>query len=184
VSAAVSDRAGEAVLSVSSDLYGSSLFRPRGFRSYGSMKVPVVTLDQVAHEKKIAGHGLLKIDVQFAEHLVLKGAQQLLEQVDALLVELSLVGYASQEMLFHEMCELIRSLGFRYYEDAGGWRSPVDGTLLQKDVLFVKEHLYVYKRQSPEQQASANGDVSGPNVSEKASMKESGSTLQPIPADF
>jgi hypothetical protein len=57
----------------------------------------------------------------------------------ALLLELSVVSYASQSVLFPEMCDLIRRLGFRYYEDIGRWRSPVDGTPLQKDVLFVRE---------------------------------------------
>jgi hypothetical protein len=84
---------------------------------------------------------LLKIDVQFAEHLVLAGAKELLPQVDAILVELSLFRYASQAKLFHEMCDLIRTLGFRYFEDVGGWRSPITGIQLQKDVLFVRESL-------------------------------------------
>lgn len=145
VPVAVSDRPGEADFSVSDDLYGSSLLRPADLRSYDTLKVPVRTVDQVAREKKLSGRGLLKIDVQFAEHLVLAGAKDLLPQVDALLVELSLVRYAPQALLFPEMCELIRKMGFRYYEDTGGWRCPVDGTMVQKDVLFVRENLFLYK---------------------------------------
>lgn len=143
---AVSDQAGEAELSVSSDLYGSSLLHPSDFRVYEPQRVAVRTLDEIAHEKNLTGQGLLKMDVQFAEHLVLNGAKRLMPQVDALLVELSLVRYADQPMIFPEMCEMIRALGFRYYEDAGGWRCPVDGTALQKDVLFVRENLFVYRR--------------------------------------
>jgi hypothetical protein len=96
----------------------------------------------VARERNLRGRGLLKIDVQFTEHLVLAGAIDLLAQVDALIIELSLVRYASQPMLFPEMCDLLDNLGFRYHEDVGGWRSPVDGRQLQKDVLFVKKHLF------------------------------------------
>ncbi len=147
---AVSDRPGEARLSVSNDLYGSSLLQPADTRTYDSVTVSVRTLDQIWEEKKILGRGLLKIDVQFTEHLVLNGAKKLLGQVDALLVELSLFRYASQAMLFPEMCELIRQLGFRYYEDTGGWRCPVDGTMLQKDVLFVREDLFLYHSKSLE----------------------------------
>ena len=141
---AVSDSAGEVELSVSEDLYGSSLFNPSDFRHYDKLKVPVETLDQIAAEHALVGRGLLKMDVQFAEHLVLRGARELLPRVDALLVELSLVRYASQPMLFFEMCEWLRGLGFRYYEDVGGWRCPVDGTALQKDVVFVREDLFPY----------------------------------------
>src|SRR5262249_48110297 len=111
-----------------------------------------------------------------------KGAERLLEQIDALLIELSLVGYASQEMLFHEMCALIKGLGFRYYEDAGGWRSPIDGTMLQKDVFFFREHLFPYKRRKASLPNNRNGDL-------QASLKVNspggtGSVLQPASADF
>jgi FkbM family methyltransferase len=143
VAAAVSDKPGEAEFKVSDDLYGSSLLDPGEHRPYELLKVPVLTLDQIAAEKHLTGRGLLKIDVQFAEHLVLAGAQQLIKQVDALVLELSLFRYAPEAMLFPEMFELVRSLGFNYCEDIGGWRSPVDGTTLQKDVLFVRDSLLV-----------------------------------------
>jgi FkbM family methyltransferase len=143
VTAAVSDRPGEAEFKVSDDLYGSSLLHPGDHRPYETIRVPVLTLDQIAVEKKITGRGLLKIDVQFAEHLVLAGAREFINQVDALVLELSLFRYAPEALLFGEMFDLVRSLGFHYCEDIGGWRSPVDGTTLQKDVLFVREHLLI-----------------------------------------
>lgn len=149
IGAAVSDQPGEAELNVSADLYGSSLLQPGDSRSYESIKVPVLTLDQIAAERKLSGRGLLKIDVQFTEHLVLAGARRLLAQVDALLLELSLFRYAPDALLFPEMCELVRGLGFNYYEDTGGWRSPVDGTTLQKDVLFVRDSLFVQGTRLP-----------------------------------
>jgi hypothetical protein len=118
---------------VSPDLYGSSLLHPADFRSYEQVEVRVVTIDSVAKEKKITGRGILKIDVQCAEHLVLEGAATLLPQVDVIVLELSLVRYASEAKVLSEMLALMQQLGFRYYDDAGRWRSPVDGTLLQKD---------------------------------------------------
>jgi FkbM family methyltransferase len=143
VPVAVSELPGEAELQLTDDLYGSSLFSASTRKMDNSVKVTVKTLDQVARDKQIAGRGLLKLDVQFVEHLVLRGAKQFLQQVDALLVELSLFRYNAQALTFPEMYELIRSLGFRYYEDVGGWRSPADGTTLQKDVLFVREGLFL-----------------------------------------
>ena len=110
----------------------------------------VSTLDELARERNLQGRGLLKMDVQFTEHLVLAGAVELLAQVDALIIELSLVRYASQPMLFPEMCDLLDELGFRYHEDVGGWRSPVDGRQLQKDVLFVKKQLFPETDESEE----------------------------------
>lgn len=157
VAAAVSDRPGEAKLNVSPDLYGSSLLHPGDSRGYETLRVPILTLDQIAQEKKIAGRGLLKIDVQFTEHLVLAGARRLLEQVDALLLELSLFRYAPEAMLFPEMCDLVHKLGFHYAEDLGGWRSPVDGTTLQKDVLFVRDRFFVQGNHEPAQRAAPVG---------------------------
>jgi len=52
VVAAVSDRPGEAEFKVSDDLYGSSLLDPGENRRYELLKVPVLTLDQKANEKK------------------------------------------------------------------------------------------------------------------------------------
>ena len=181
---ALSDRTGEMELNVSSDLYGSSLYRPADYRSYKPLKVPVVTLDQAAREKKVIGRGLLKIDVQFAEHLVLKGGQEILGQIDALLVELSLVSYAAGTRLFPEMCELIRRLGFRYYEDAGGWRWPVDGTLLQKDVLFVREQLF--DQLATLEVTAAPGRVAAAEVeaSSAETLADRPSALEPTTADF
>src|SRR5581483_8124523 len=149
IAAAVSDRPGEAELNVSPDLYGSSLLRPSDQSAGETITVPVVTLDDIAAQRKLSGRGLLKIDVQFTEHLVLAGAEQLLHQVDVLLLELSLFRYAPEAMLFPEMCELVRSLGFNYFEDVGGWRTPVDGTMLQKDVLFVRDSLFVQGMHKP-----------------------------------
>jgi FkbM family methyltransferase len=168
IAAAVSDKPGEAELNVSPDLYGSSLLRPGDSRAYETVKVPVVTLDEVARERKLSGRGLLKIDVQFTEHLVLAGARQLLEQVDALLLELSLFRYAPEAMLFPEMCELVRSLGFHYYEDTGGWRSPVDGTTLQKDVLFVRDNLFVQGAHKPAKRVATMAAPEVAQISEPA----------------
>lgn len=142
VVAAVSNEAGEVDLQVSGDLYGSSLLRPTDHRAYETVKVRALTLDQLREEKDLQGRGLMKIDVQCAEHLVLEGARGLLPQVDGILIELSLIELAPGAKLFLEMCEMFQRLGFRYYDDAGGWRCPIKGTLLQKDVLFLRQKLF------------------------------------------
>jgi FkbM family methyltransferase len=145
VTAAISNEAGEAEFQVSPDHYNSTLLRPSDFRVYETIKVPVTTLDLVAADKKLEGRGLAKIDVQYSEHLVLAGAAKLLSQIDAVVLELSFVRYAPEAKLFQEMCELLTGLGYRYFDEAGVWRSPVDGTLLQKDVLFLREGFLPYR---------------------------------------
>jgi hypothetical protein len=41
------------------------------------------------------------------------------------------------------MLNLLAQLGFRYYDETGEWRSPIDGTLLQKEVVFIRQDLLV-----------------------------------------
>jgi len=140
---AVSNAAGQLSFQVSPDLYGSSLLKPADFRDYETVSVAVKTLDQLAQEENITGRGILKLDVQCAEHFVLEGAKQFLEQVDVIIAELSFVRYDNQALVFLEMLNLLDRLGFRYYDDTGEWRSPIDGTLLQKEVAFIRLSLLV-----------------------------------------
>ena len=140
---AVSNKSGKANFQVSPDLYGSSLLHPADFRTYETIKVEVQTLDNVAKEKNISGRGILKLDVQCAEHIVLEGANKLLDQIDIIVVELSLIRYDPQGLIWTEMIELVQGLGFRYYDEIGGWRSPVDGTLLQQEAVFIRKDLFV-----------------------------------------
>jgi len=140
---AVSNQAGLLSFQVSPDLYGSSLLTPADFREYETVTVEVKTLDQVAVEKNLSGRGILKLDGQCAEHIVLEGAKIFLEQVDLVVAELSFIRYDEKALVFLEMLNLLHELGFRYYDETGEWRSQIDGTLLQKEVVFIREALLV-----------------------------------------
>jgi FkbM family methyltransferase len=135
---AVSNQAGSARFQISEDLYGSSLVSVPHEAINRVVEVPITTLDQLQEELKIRGRGLIKLDVQFAEHLAIEGGHRLLKQVDALIIELTLPRLAPEAKTFDEMIELVKALGFFYCDDVGEWRSPDDGSLVQKDVLFVR----------------------------------------------
>jgi FkbM family methyltransferase len=137
VTAAASNKDGKATFQISNDLYGSSLFTPEDNRIYQSVEVPVVSLDTVLAQKRLKGRGMVKIDVQFAEHLVIEGAEKLLGQVDFLIIELTLRRCVPEARTLLEMVNQLEAAGFLYYDDIGGWRCPVTGVLEQKDVVFV-----------------------------------------------
>ena len=101
------------------------------------------TLDQIAREASIRGRGLLKLDVQCAEHLVLEGGGEFLAHLDAIVAELSLLRYRPQARVFLEMLQFLDQLGFRYYDETGKWRSRLTGTLLQREVMFVRRSILV-----------------------------------------
>jgi FkbM family methyltransferase len=144
VEAIASNYIGATTLQVSSDLYNSSLFELNHSQFSEEVDIVVVTLDRIAERKKIEGRGILKMDVQFAEHLVLEGASELLKQVDLIITELSFLKHHPAGKTFLEMLDLLNELGFRYYDDAGEWRLPTDGTLHNKDGLFVRQSLFLY----------------------------------------
>ena len=136
-----SNRSGPQRVMVSNDLYGTSLLHPADERDYEEIEVPGVTLDELAKDRKIEGRGLLKIDVQCAEHLVLEGAKEFLEQVDVLSLETSLLRFHPDAKTHAEMVAMADELGFRVFDECGGWRSPVNGMLQQADLVLVRKGL-------------------------------------------
>jgi FkbM family methyltransferase len=141
IEAAVSDKPGRLSLHLASDLYNSSVFPVPGMvKDEGLIDVRCTTLDEIAREKRISGCGLVKIDVQHAEHLVIKGGLDFISNhADALVLEITLAPPFEGAKGLLEMISLMERIGFRYSDDVGEWRSPVDGRLEQKDILFVRQ---------------------------------------------
>jgi FkbM family methyltransferase len=138
--AALLDQEGEIDIQVSGDIFNSSALGVRLTGVVDVIKVPAITLDRLAKEGKLTGRGLLKIDVQYAEHLVLDGGRELLRnQIDAVIIEMTLRREHPDALTFLEICNKMNDLGFDYEDDAGEWRSPIDGRLEQKDVLFTRQ---------------------------------------------
>jgi FkbM family methyltransferase len=142
VVAAVADYCGETSFQIAHDLTASSLLMQDSLQLQRTIKTQVTTVDALADRLRLKGRGLLKIDVQYAEHLVLAGAAKLLGQVDVLILELSIRRNDPRARVFREMLELVEGLDFVYHDEMGCWRSPSDGRLLEKDVLFVRRGLF------------------------------------------
>jgi FkbM family methyltransferase len=138
---ALGEAPGRQTLYISGDLYNSSLLKVNGVATEKErIDIQVDTVDRLVHKHGIKGRGVLKIDAQFAEHLVLGGAQKVLaNQVDFLVAELTLEPDHADAKDFTEMIVLIDKLGFRLFDDAGGWRFPDSGFLDQKDFVFVRK---------------------------------------------
>lgn len=136
----VTNVCGQTSLLVSESLYGSSLLSVD--EVHGETRhvtVECTTVDTLDGLRNWDGPIFLKADVQFAEHLVVEGARNVLRaKVDAVFLELSFVRGHAQAKTYAEMCSLMESLGFEVFDEAEGWRDPRTGRLEQKDVLFVK----------------------------------------------
>jgi|WetSurMetagenome_2_1015567.scaffolds.fasta_scaffold55003_2 FkbM family methyltransferase len=101
------------------------------------VSVPVARLDDFLEEMKLVAPVLLKLDVQGYEEQALLGATQVLRHVDAVLTEVSFKPLYEGQANFDRLNELMKCNGFVY---AGGFESlfsPLDGSILQSDLLFV-----------------------------------------------
>ncbi len=142
VEAAISNKTGKAIFSVSSDLYGSSLISVSDIvKVTDKVEVEILTVDGIAKTKKLKGRGLLKVDVQYAEHLVIQGAKKTLtDLVDVVVLELTLGRAAPKAKTLLEVSNQMDDLGFRIYDKMGDWRMPKSGEMEQMDIVFVRKN--------------------------------------------
>ncbi|MEM5775624.1 MAG: FkbM family methyltransferase, partial [Anaerolineaceae bacterium] len=76
--------------------------------------VPVTTLDEMAPQLTLTGPVLLKIDVQGYELAVLRGAKNLLNQIDCVVCEVSYYPLYKGQSLFPEVYRFMQEAGFGY----------------------------------------------------------------------
>lgn len=143
VEAGVGARGGKAEFEVSDDLYNSSLISVSEMVAVvETVAVPIVTIDGLVKKKKLTGRGLLKVDVQNAEHLVIEGSTKALKEcIDVVVLELSLVQVHPDARSLLQVSDMMDGLGFRIYDQISHWRTPDTGELEQMDLVFVRKGL-------------------------------------------
>lgn len=139
---------GEATINVAENgAASSSLLKMRDFHKQcsphsgfvSSENVNITTLDialggLLRSQDKV----LLKIDVQGYEHMVLKGACEIIPHVDLIECELSFVKLYDGQLLFEEMLYLLKELGFSPVQFVPGFTDPRTGHALQVDGIFAR----------------------------------------------
>ena len=140
---ALADRDGEAALSVSANSVSSSLLTmleehvaaaPHS-RIVGQQVVSTSTLDsQLANDPGLAL--FLKLDVQGAEAVVLRGGSETLQRTAAVRVELSLRPLYDEQADYLELLSMLRGQGFDVCHLLPGFLDPRSGDLLQADALL------------------------------------------------
>jgi FkbM family methyltransferase len=132
------------VLAAASDHTGTLHFLDNGqlsgsasSTSFGEsdIEVPCVSLDEVVKERELPGRYLLKLDTHGHEVEILNGSRDVLSR--AALVMLETYTFANfGRLMFDEMCQHMRSLGFRPAGIADVMARS-DGLLWQSDILFL-----------------------------------------------
>jgi hypothetical protein len=81
---------------------------------------------------------MLKLDTQGFESRVIAGAKESLSRMSLVQMEMSLVRLYDDEVLFLDMCNLMRTLGFDLIALDPGFADVATGRLLQVDGLFAR----------------------------------------------
>ena len=101
-------------------------------------KLTLDTLYDLTEGSPFRGSGFLKLDVQGYEIEVLKGAKRILESVEVILMEISIINLIKGAPSFYEVIKYMSEQNFRIYDICTFWRRPVDEALWQIDAIFVK----------------------------------------------
>jgi FkbM family methyltransferase len=129
--------AGNSLSSSFLDILPSHLNAAPESKYVGKEVIDVRTLDSMFERVcKNAKNIYMKIDTQGFESKVLKGAGMSLLRIDTVQMEMSLVPLYGTELLFDEMCILMREKGFTLMAIENGFSVPDTAQLLQVDGIF------------------------------------------------
>lgn len=142
ISAAAGSRPGEVEIFVHRAPWCSSIFGAlRGEDGDGTRRsVPVVRLDDIAHERELVGPFVVKVDVEGAELEVLSGALEVLHTTELVLMEVSLFEFVPRAPQFHDVVSWMHEHGFVVADLFDAHNRLLDGALARMDLAFVQEH--------------------------------------------
>ena len=101
-------------------------------------KVKIKRLDVVAEDLKLAGNLLIKTDVQGHEDKVIQGGQNVMSRAEVLIVKTSFKSLYVGQPMFEDVYDMLKQIGFRYIGALEQLSSPLDGSVLQADSVFIK----------------------------------------------
>jgi len=138
IQAAVSEHSGRQFLYVKSrHADGSSLNRPAGMKGYKTVEIPTFTLDELLAEDLLFGRTLLWLDCEGNELRVLRGAEQMLEGVEVVNLEMTSNPPSPQ------WCDMMET--HRWLVDHGFLRQTAHSNRSfagQVDAIYVRRELW------------------------------------------
>jgi FkbM family methyltransferase len=133
-------------IDVRKEINGSSLFREvGGDPDSQSALVPVKRFDSVFSAEQMVRPCVLKIDVQSAELIVLRGVGELIRNIDLIIVETRLINTQVGGAHLFEVLDYLRSHNFTMYDVCGMSRRPLDSALTEMDVIFCPSDSFLLK---------------------------------------
>lgn len=148
---AFSDRAGKASFFVNPDRSCNSLFPSESDKTkyvHGAegavttVDVDLMTIDQFCKKGSISEINILKLDVEGAELMVLRGAFEMLSRhlIGIIYTEVMFVSHYKGGVTFYDLCKFLADFGytlFNFYEI----KSAANGQLRRGNVIFVSPNI-------------------------------------------
>ncbi len=128
---------GETTFHIYDDPRKSSQFEIGKQRPKESRVIEVERLDNLVEKHDLSAPYLIKIDIEGAELEVLKGAQNTLQQAQAVIVETSIMPRFQGGAEFGDIVCFMKDAGFAVFDIAGGANHKTLGYLSHVDLLFV-----------------------------------------------
>jgi len=148
---AVADRDGDATLHLNANHRASSLLplaeaHRQSFPSaveVGTVFARATTLDAVFGDLPLAPPVLLKLDVQGAEAMTLRGGVATLARVQWVVMEASFRSMYQGEAPLLDLIRAMEAMGFHFVRPVGWLCDPRTSAMLQIDALFVRDEAYI-----------------------------------------
>lgn len=131
-------------MAVSGDLDGSTVGGSDGV----VRQVPSRSVDAIVRMKQCQGPFILKFDTHGFEVPILKGATQTLANTQYIVMEVYNYRHTEGTLLFHEMCALLDTMGFRCFNMADPMQRPLDRSLWQMDFFFARKDDELFREDS------------------------------------
>lgn len=118
----------------------SSMLRDGRGEPWGVVKqARVATLDQLISELKLPAPDLIKLDLQGAELISLRGATRCLAEAQAVILETPFIALYNNSPLAAEVIAFMTERGFRLWDVLSLWHRPLDGATAFGDFLFLRD---------------------------------------------
>tara|TARA_R110002020_G_scaffold47937_2_gene137028 strand:+ start:87251 stop:88120 length:870 start_codon:yes stop_codon:yes gene_type:complete len=105
------------------------------------IEIKVECLDTVMKSISISHPLLIKIDVQGFEEMVIIGGEKTIRSASVVIVEVSFRELYEDQVYFKTIYDHMQRLGFSYSGNYGQLLSPIDGSVLQADSIFINNNL-------------------------------------------
>jgi FkbM family methyltransferase len=140
--AAATSKPGSILINVHPDLVGSSIYKEEEDSNVNGVEriVNAVTLDDICRDRGTKGPYLIKIDTQGSELDVLIGAEEIFQETEFIVLEVSLFEFFKGGSQLDDCIKFMKERGFVVYDIFDLQYRLLDGAMSQVDMAFVRDN--------------------------------------------